>query len=119
MLWLLSNWKILAVLAFIAGLYFFADHNGFTRAQDRCEKDMREAHDKAQKEKDELQREADDAARKYEHDRADSELLLASLTGELDDEKNKNTAFNSCHAGAGFVQLYQRAAAGTGSPSTR
>lgn len=107
-------WPVLAVVAFLAGVFFYGQHVGASAARAECERVMQEAANQANEKRNQIQQDADKKARQYETARATIKQLSEDLTRRLNDAQAQNPAFASCHAGADFVQLYDAARAGSG-----
>lgn len=104
---------ILATLGGAGGIYFYGEHNGAERELARCAAATKKIQDALQQSKDNYQKAVNQKAREYEKERADADLLLSDIKKRLRNEKNRNAAFASCHAGAEFLRLYGELA-GTG-----
>lgn len=111
MIWLLTNWRLVAgggvVLLLVAALAY-ANHAGHVSERRQCEAEAQEA-------KDALQKQFDAKAKEYESDKAKRERTMTDIRRRLANEKAKNTAYATCHAGAEFLSIYREVAAGNAS----
>lgn len=119
--WLGNNWKIVAVLAAVAGVYFYGSHNGKVAERAVCDAEIQAEKDAQQLVKDKLQRDADKKSADYEKERAADQVKLNDVKRRLENEKKKNIAFATCHAGPDFLRIYETAAgrAGAAGDSSR
>lgn len=95
---LLSNWKAIAIAVFVVSvmgfMYLVGYHNGQTHWQR-----------KADTERAELQKKADDAAAEYEAGRAALEEKLKTAKGKR--YASKNIDYVNCHADPEFLRDYR------------
>lgn len=108
--WLKNNWLPLAGVIAMIALFGFGYHVGSYVETNTCNAKITDIHDAAEKSRVNIQDAADKQSAIYEASKSKQAKAIKSLKGKLVDVENKNAAFNSCHAGTDFVQLYRDAA---------
>lgn len=109
-----NNLPVLFALAIIGGAFFYGKHEGSAATKARWTAALQTERNAAQLAKDHLQFDADKKAGEYEEERQQRIKNQRATDRRLADEKAKNSAFATCHAGDEFLRIY--GAAGDSAP---
>jgi hypothetical protein len=105
-----DNWRLILLVLSLGGAFWFGWSEGADRQFVKCQHQIAEIHDTLSRERDAIQKLADEKAHEYELSRIASEKKLTEMRRSLTDVLNKNVSFGACRAGSDFMHLYGSAA---------